>query len=135
MWQTRLSLGGDTPLWGGAWEVAEIPVSGLVMRAQEALDISMGHSGYYYTSYEIPFPLVFESKTFQSWGDVTNYYSQQSTRNVIKCAASYDGGPDNICISQKVSGYPYISIYLMTNVSGSTITIPAFTLYVFAKLR
>lgn len=123
------------PSGGGAWEVAEIPVSGLVMRAQDALDISMGSEGYYYVSYEIPFPLVFESKTFQSWNDVINYYGQQSTRNVIKCAASYDGGPDKICISQEIIGYPYIRIYLITSVFDSTITIPTFTLYVFAKLR
>lgn len=115
--------------------MAEIPVSGLVGTAQYGLEPSMGLSGYFWADYDIPFPLVFESKTFQSWNDVLAYYGQQSTRNVIKCAASYDGGPNMICISQSVRGYPNIEVDYMTTVWSEKTNIPSFTLYVFAKLR
>ena len=99
-------------------------------------DTSMGVLGIMRGVFSIPFPLAFDSMTFDTQSDLEGYLGQGITlRSKLRCAVQYLNGPNQMAVMDAV-GSPLIPTLLYkTNVVQDNITLNNIKIYVFAKLR
>lgn len=127
----------NTPRRGGSeWECAEVVIPKVTVSNVYGFDTSMGVLGIMGGVFSIPFPLAFDSMTFDTQSDLEGYLGQGITlRSKLRCAVQYLNGPNQMAVMDAV-GSPLIPTLLYkTNVDQDNITLNNIKIYVFAKLR
>ena len=124
------------PVGGSEWECAEVVIPKVTVSNVYGFDTSMGALGIMEGSVSIPFPLAFDSMTFDTQSDLEGYLGQGiNLRSKLRYAVQYLDGPNQMAVMDAF-GSPLIpNLLYKTNIDQDNITLNNIKIYVFAKLR
>ena len=129
-------MSNTPPVGGSEWECAEVVIPKVTVSNVYGFDISMGVLGIMRGEVSIPFPLAFDSMTFDTQSDLVGYLGQGITlRSKLRYAVQYLNGPNQMAVMDVVNTPLIPDLLYKTYVVQDNITLNNIKIYVFAKLR